>query len=56
MLFAKAGSNRTDGKSHMEELMALDEVLTKKALGLKQIFQLADKGLSDPVRLQQAAG
>ena len=63
VLFAKAGSNRMAGKSHMEELLSLEGPLTEKRLvpapdilGLKQIFQLADKGLPDPVRLQQAAG
>jgi hypothetical protein len=63
VLFAKAGSKRTASKSHMEELLSLDEALTEKrlvpapdTLGLKQIFQLADKGLPDPVRLLQAAG
>ncbi len=40
----------------MEELLSLVEALTEKrlgpiadTLGLKQIFQLADKGLADPV-------
>lgn len=60
MLFAKAGSKKTAGKSHMEELLSLFEALTEKrlvptsdTLGLKQIFQLADKGLADPVTFLQ---
>lgn len=63
VLFAKAGSKRMAGKSHMEEYLCLVEALTEKrvvptsdSLGLRQIFQIADKGLADPVRLLQAAG